>query len=108
MLTKTILLFTYCCFVFAATEQTTFHGMVYDAATQQPLENVTLHIAHTSIFTVTEKDGTFRLPQLPIQDSVYATYTGYKPYAFFMNPSQATVIIYLQSETAGLQDVTVN
>jgi len=107
---KTTLLFFFvcCASVTYAQHNNIIYGKVVDAATQQPLADVTVRLKNSNTYTETGSDGSFKMIASGSADTLTAAFTGYTTYRLAVNGNANEIIINLQSHTGLLQEVTVN
>jgi hypothetical protein len=99
----------------AAQPSGNIRGMVRDAASGQPLPYVAILILHTdpAIGTVTNEQGTFRLPPLPVgRYTIQASCLGYEPatiHQVMISPARETILeIALKESLTKLNEVVIS
>jgi len=86
--------------------QTTIKGAVFDAATNQPLEGVSIVSAQNGVTTISGKNGIFFIKS-PLQiNSILVSYIGYQPLQLAVNDSFTN--ISLKPSFASLYEVVVS
>lgn len=92
----------------SAWAQTTIKGTVQDAATQVPLQGVTVQLRGTKSQTVTFADGTFslKIEDAQLSGSLIFTYIGYKARTVAINGSKPMQVL-LETDGKELDNVVV-
>jgi len=85
-------------------QQNSISGKIIDAKTNNPIENVSIKLKSTNIFTVTDADGKFTL-QAKIDDVLLISHVGYEEKTFVI--SSLDIEIRLQSKSINLDDIVV-
>jgi Ca-activated chloride channel homolog len=81
-------------------------GYVYDAATKQPVPGVPIQVENMTAVTFTDTTGFFKLTIPDKKVFLMISYAGYLPQKIEAR-SKATLKIYLQKNTAGLNEVII-
>jgi hypothetical protein len=88
----TALILMSCTFVSAQQQEITVTGIVIDARTQNPLENVVVTIQNTAVMQLTSKDGKFELHIFPQKEQLLLLRNqGYKDYILKIQSSKQNI-----------------
>jgi hypothetical protein len=91
----------------SAYAQQPLSGIVKDSNTGEPLENATLLLKQAEIHTHTAGNGSFTMQVSQFPDSLFVSYTGYKPQTYPVNGSISGLVIEMQSLPVELSQVVV-
>jgi len=88
----TALILMSCTFALAQQQEITVTGIVIDARTQNPLENVVVTIQNTAVIQLTSKDGKFELHIFPQKEQLLLLRNqGYKDYILKIQSSKQNI-----------------
>ncbi|MDQ1163716.1 carboxypeptidase-like regulatory domain-containing protein [Flavobacterium sp. SORGH_AS_0622] len=88
----TALILMFCTFASAQQQEITVTGIVIDARTQNPLENVVVTIQNTAVMQLTSKDGKFELHIFPQKEQLLLLRNqGYKDYILKIQSSKQNI-----------------
>jgi len=94
-------------FLFTNAQTTFITGKIIDKDTKEPLEYANIAIEGTTVGTITNKEGIFKLKLLvSANQPIVISYIGYKN-QFFKKTTDLPRVIYLASTANDLQQVTV-
>ena len=85
-------------------QQKTISGIIIDAKTNNPIENTSIQLKNTNIFTVTDANGKFTI-QAKIDDVLLISHVNYKEKTFII--SSVGIEIRLHSKSINLDDIIV-
>lgn len=85
----------------------TVSGHVLDDATSEPLIGATVMIQGTSLGTITDLDGYFKLLDIAIGQKVVISYTGMASQQISIKQGQEELLIRLKEDTQVLNDIVV-
>lgn len=93
----------------SASAQTMITGTVRDANTQEPLAGATVTLKNLRLGTITENDGTFRLPDVPEgEQTLVVEYVGYQKFTqTFQADKVQEFTIRLAEKSIQMADVVV-
>lgn len=96
-------------FTFPAFTQTTLTGTVHDAVTQEPLVGATVTLKNVQLGTITENDGTFKLPNVPEgEQTVVVEYVGYQKFVRAFRPTTTQRMdVFMDEKSVQMADVVV-
>ena len=88
--------------------QQTIYGHIFDAATSQPLEGVTVFVKGTTTGAFTNADGSFRFTKPEGNETIVASYIGYEKYEIHANEEPSVSIeVFLQPEDFTLEETVI-
>jgi len=90
-------------------QKTITYGQVFDAESKEPLPFVNVAFKGSKIGTTTDLDGNYRLETYYAEDSLMASFVGYKPLAFRVNKDESQQIDFpLVEGSVSLGEIVVN
>ncbi|MCH2215251.1 MAG: DUF5686 and carboxypeptidase regulatory-like domain-containing protein [Flavobacteriales bacterium] len=90
-------------------QKTIVYGSVFDVETNEPLPFVNVAFQGSKVGTTTDLDGNFRIETYYAEDSLVASFIGYKPKAFRVVKDKSQEINFaLQEGSVSLKEVVVN
>jgi hypothetical protein len=93
----------------AKAQKTIVYGKVFDAETKEALPFVNVAFKGSKVGTTTNLDGQYRLETYYAEDSLIATFVGYKPLAFKVERDERQEINFPMAEgSISLSEVVVN
>jgi hypothetical protein len=96
------------CLMASAFAQLTISGQVIDAETKQPLEGASVFAQNTTIGTITNKEGQFKLSLSKGGYELVVTYTGYKNgQKDIVAGNEEAITIELQKEDQSMSEVVI-
>ncbi|MGB6036332.1 MAG: carboxypeptidase-like regulatory domain-containing protein, partial [Cryomorphaceae bacterium] len=105
-------LFFLVCFllpVLSFAQKTIVYGKVFDAATKEALPFVNVAFKGSKVGTTTDLDGKYRLETYYAEDSLMASFVGYKPLAFKVERDESQEINFPLTEgSVSLGEIVVN
>lgn len=107
---KLILLFVVSfCFSFkVSAQEVTVSGKIVDAATAEPLQNVTIQLKGQHVSVLSKKDGSFIIKSPKWSGSLQLSCVGYKDLSYPLQRNNTTaLIIIMQTAAQSLQNVVV-
>lgn len=112
MIKYTILLYFFCCITFDVwAQESSLHGVVLDAQTQEILPHVSITLEGSNIGTSTNTEGkfVFYIPSYLQEQNLLVMLMGYKPYRVKVNQiiNKQDIRILLESTSENLSEVTL-
>jgi hypothetical protein len=90
-------------------QKTIVYGKVFDAETKESLPFVNVAFKGSKVGTTTDLDGNYRLETYYAEDSLMASFVGYKPLAFKVDRDKSQEIDFPLSEgSVSLGEIVVN
>jgi len=91
-------------------QEASLTGIVLDAATEKPIQGVTVKLSNTTKSVSTNKEGLFSLPSVPDNWELIFSAVGFKKQLFPMSVAQGrkVLIVRLEDEQQNLEEVVVN
>ena len=87
-------------------EATVVKGTVYDQRSEEPLIGVTVMVEGTSIGTVTDLDGTYRVTAPPGATQLVVSYVGYETQTVEIG-NRSEIDVFMPYDVSSLQEVVV-
>ena len=95
--------------VFSLAQKTIVYGKVFDAETKETLPFVNVAFKGSKVGTTTDLNGNYRLETYYAEDSLMASFVGYKPLAFRVERDVSQEIDFaLEEGSVSLSEVVVN
>jgi len=90
-------------------QKTIVYGSVFDTNTKEPLPFVNVAFKGSKVGTTTDLDGNYRLETYYAEDSLVASFVGYKPRSFKVKKDRSQKIDFpLEEGSVSLGEVVVN
>ncbi|MEM9051993.1 MAG: DUF5686 family protein [Bacteroidota bacterium] len=90
-------------------QKTIVYGSVFDAESKEPLPFVNVAFKGSKVGTTTDLDGNYRIETYYAEDSLVASFVGFKPLAFKVRKDQSQEINFPLSEgSVSLKEIVVN
>jgi hypothetical protein len=111
----TLLLIAYCLLILSASAQIqqTIRGKILDNISQKPLSGASVTIQNTTMGTVANEDGSFRIEKVPVgRYSLKISFVGYQEVILsdiLVNAGKEVVLdIKIEEKSTNLEEITVN
>lgn len=94
--------------VFSFAQTKTISGVIKDKETKLPVESVSISIENSSIGTISNEEGKFRVTLPNDQAKVFLSHVYYNTVTINPSASEEEIEIFLEPQTFELEEVTVN
>ena len=84
-------------------------GRVINATTNEPINNVTVHLINLPSMTLSKEDGSFSIPTSQWHDTLELTSVGFEPLFFRLekNHTKGLVLLKMKTSATALQEVVI-
>jgi hypothetical protein len=103
-ITLCLIIFT----VFSFAQTKTISGIIKDKETKLPIESVSISVENSSVGTISNEEGKFRMTLPNDQSKIFLSHVYYNTVTINPSSNEEEIEIYLEPQTFELEEVVVN